>query len=169
MRYITIITPANIEVVYRLAGAGSRLAAFVIDFTIQTVACAALAALVLFGFAGLRLDTLGEVSGALLAFLLIAAFAIYFGYFIFCELLMNGQSIGKKIFGLRAIRDNGQPVGLAQSLVRNLFRVAIDMLYVGLFVILFSPQHKRLGDMAAGTVVVSERHRPSLKWRETDV
>jgi len=74
--------------------------------------------------------------------------------------LINGQSIGKRIFKLRVIRDNGLPVGLSQSLIRNLVRPAVDMLYIGLFVILFSKYHKRLGDMAAGTVVVSEHPQP---------
>jgi uncharacterized RDD family membrane protein YckC len=156
MKTIVIITPANIEVEYRLANAGSRLAAFVIDSAIQMAAVLLLTAAVLFGFEGLRLSTLGEVSSASLALIIIAAFVIQFGYFIVCELSMNGQTVGKRVFKLRVIRDNGQPVELSQGLVRNLIRPAVDMLYVGLFVIMFSKNHKRLGDMAAGTIVVSE-------------
>jgi len=73
-------------------------------------------------------------------------------------MLMNGQSVGKKIFGLRVIRDNGQPIELQQCLVRNLFRSVLDILYIGLFFILFSPKHKRIGDMVAGTVVIAEHY-----------
>jgi uncharacterized RDD family membrane protein YckC len=160
MKFITIVTPANIEVEYRLANAGSRLAAFLIDFALQLTLIFLMASAVLFGFAGLRFSTLHEASGATLGFVLVAAFAIHFGYFIFCELTMNGQSPGKRIFGLRVICDNGRPVGFTQSLVRNLMRPAVDMLYVGLFVIIFSDKHKRLGDFAAGTLVVSE-HWPA--------
>ena len=156
----TVITPANIEVEYRLANAGSRLAAFVVDFLLQMLVILSIAAVALFGFAGLRFETLREANGPALAFVIIAAFVIQFGYFIVCELIMNGQSIGKRIFKLRVIRDNGLPVGFSQSLVRNLIRPAVDMLYIGLFVILFSKHHKRLGDFAAGTVVISEHPFP---------
>jgi uncharacterized RDD family membrane protein YckC len=158
MKTMTVITPANIEVEYRLAGAGSRLAAFTVDFLLQTVFILLVSAVALFlsgWFEGMDFDSLG---GYVLAFIIIIAFAVYAGYFIVCELTMNGQSPGKKIFGLRAIRDNGQPIGLSQSLVRNVFRIALDMLYVGLFSIMFSKKHKRFGDMAAGTVVVSEHY-----------
>ena len=162
MKTHTVLTPANIEIEYRLAGAGSRLAAFVIDFTLQIVFCLALAALILFGVYDYRFATLANVEGFALGFLIISWFVIYFCYFIICEMSMNGQSVGKKIFGLRVIRDNGQPVGLQQSLVRNLFRAVLDIVYVGLLFILFSPKHKRIGDMVAGTVVVAEHYDSSI-------
>jgi hypothetical protein len=71
---------------------------------------------------------------------------------------MNGKTIGKKIFGLRTIRDNGQPIEIKNSLIRGLLRSSLDMIYVGLFVMMFSKKSKRLGDMAAGTIVVNEEH-----------
>ena len=155
MRTITIITPANIEVEYRLAGVGSRLAAFLIDFALQILAIGLVALIMLLG---VQRYLLPNASGVLLGFVMLAAFVIHFGYFIISELTMNGQSVGKRIFCLRVIRDNGQPIGLAQSLVRGLFRSAVDMIYAGLFVILFSRRHKRIGDMVAGTIVVSEHY-----------
>ena len=158
MNSITIITPANIEVEYRLAGAGSRLAAFLIDFALQILA------IVLIVWITMRVTI--DPSGAVLGFIMVATFVIHFGYFIVCELVMNGQSLGKRLFGLRVIRDNGQPVEFTQVLVRGLIRSSVDMMYVGLFTILFSAKHKRLGDMAAGTIVVSEKYgsayEPSL-------
>ena len=158
MKTLTVLTPANIEIEYRLAGAGSRLAAFVVDFTIQLLLGLLLSALVLFGIYGYRFNTLGNMEGYALGFLIIAWFVIYFCYFVFCEMAMNGQSIGKKIFGLRVIRDNGLPLGLQQSLIRGLFRAVIDVVYIGLFAILFSEKHKRIGDMVAGTVVIAEHY-----------
>jgi len=98
------------------------------------------------------------MGGTTLAFVLISFFAIHFGYFILSELIMNGQTIGKSLFGLRVIRDNGQPIEFIHALVRGVFRTAADMLYVGLFVMMFSSRHKRLGDMAAGTIVISEHY-----------
>jgi len=158
MRIHTVLTPANIEIEYRLAGAGSRLAAFVIDFSIQIVICLFLAVVALFGIFDYRLNTLAEIESFALAFLIISWFVVYFCYFIIFEMWLNGQSVGKKIFGLRVIRDNGQPVGLWQSVVRNLFKAVLDIFYIGLFFILFSPAHKRIGDMVAGTVVICEHY-----------
>ncbi|MCL2664446.1 MAG: RDD family protein [Defluviitaleaceae bacterium] len=158
MRTITVLTPANIEIEYYLAGAGSRLAAFAVDLLLQLAACLVVSCAILFGPGGYRTKNLYAVSGWPLAAVIIFCFAVFFCYFIVCETALNGQSAGKKIFGLRVISDNGQPVGLTQSIVRGLFRISVDMLYVGLFVIMFSKKHKRIGDMAAGTVVVTERY-----------
>ena len=166
MKTHIVLTPANIEIEYRLAGAGSRLAAFTIDFTLQIIFSLLLGVIILFGIYNYRFATLEGLEGSALALLIISWFLIYFCYFIFLEMAMNGQSIGKKIFGLRVIRDNGQPVRLQDSLIRNLFKAVLDILYIGLFFILFSPKHKRIGDMVAGTVVVAEHYGsigPSLQ------
>ena len=158
MKTHIVLTPSNIEIEYRLAGAGSRLAAFVIDFALQIITCILLAVAILFGIYNYRFATLENVEGFALGFLIISWFVVYFCYFIICEMLMNGRSIGKMIFGLRVIRDNGQPVGLPQALVRNVFRSVLDIMYIGLFCILFSKKHKRIGDMVAGTVVIAEHY-----------
>ncbi|MCL2363263.1 MAG: RDD family protein [Defluviitaleaceae bacterium] len=157
MKTITIITPANIELEYRLAGAGSRLAAFLIDFAIQLLVMGLIITSILVLHNRVTY-TLTAPDGAALAAILVVIFVVHFGYFTLLEMVMNGQSVGKRIFGLRAIRENGQPLVFSNILMRSLFRASIDMIYVGLFVILFSKQHKRLGDMAAGTIVVSEHY-----------
>jgi uncharacterized RDD family membrane protein YckC len=161
MKTITIITPSNIEVEYRLAGAPSRLAAYLIDLTVQLLLITFFALTILLGVDRGIFGNRGIPSGESLGVVLVFAFVVQFGYFIFSELTMSGQSIGKRIFGLRVICDNGQPIGFFQSLTRGLLRTSLDMMYVGLFIILFSKKHKRLGDMAAGTIVISE-HRPSF-------
>ncbi|MCL2197816.1 MAG: RDD family protein [Defluviitaleaceae bacterium] len=160
MKTITIITPSSIEVEYRLAGAGSRVAAFLIDFAVQVALIAAAAVLVLL-WADRFIMGNTDPSGTALGIVMVFAFLVQFGYFIVWELMTNGQSLGKRIFGLRVIRDNGQPLGFSQSLVRGLIRASLDMLYVGLIVVLFSKKHKRLGDMAAGTVVICENSAPA--------
>ena len=166
MKTYTIITPANIEIEYRLAGAGSRLAAFIIDFVIQIIACLLIGILILYGLYGYRFTNLNNIEGYAFGFLIISWFLIYFCYFIVSEMGMNGQSIGKKIFGLRVICDNGQPVGFQQSVIRNLFKAVIDIVYIGLFFILFSPAHKRLGDIVAGTIVIAEHYDSVLQNTE---
>ena len=158
MKTHTVLTPANIEIEYRLAGAGSRLAAFVIDFTVQIIICYLLLTGTLLITYGNPFGNLANVESFALAFIIISWFIVYFCYFIVCEMCFNGQSVGKKIFNLRVMRDNGQPVGLSQSLVRNLFRAVLDVLYIGLFFMLFSDKCKRIGDMVAGTVVVAEHY-----------
>ncbi|MCL1997833.1 MAG: RDD family protein [Turicibacter sp.] len=160
MKIYSVLTPANIEVEYRLAGAGSRLAAFVIDFTIQLIICLLLAIIILFGIYSYTFATLDAVEGFALSFLIVSVFFVYFCYFIIFEMILTGQTPGKKIFGLRVISDNGQPVSLSQSLVRNLFKAVLDIIYIGIIVIMFSEKHKRLGDMVAGTIVVAEHYEP---------
>jgi len=164
LKTITIITPSNIEVEYKLAGVGSRLVAYLIDFLLQIIL--GIIVFVVIWYVDTRIIGVNRpmrwgsvpMSGIAEAIAMIAAFVIHFGYFIVCELLMNGQTIGKRIFGLRTIRDNGQPIEIKNSLIRGLLRSSLDMIYVGLFVILFSKKCKRLGDMAAGTIVVNEHY-----------
>lgn len=170
MKTHIVLTPANIEIEYRLAGAGSRLAAFVIDFLIQLSLGAIITIFTLLAVFGRSFEAIANVSGFVLGFLIITWFVIYFCYFIVLEMLMNGQSIGKKLFGLRVICDNGQPVGLLQSMIRNFFKALFDIFYAGIFVILFSKKHKRVGDMVAGTIVIAEHYghtgaplRPSIQ------
>jgi uncharacterized RDD family membrane protein YckC len=106
------------------------------------------------------LDPTGRVGEALLllvALAVIGQLVVEWGYFVFWELVANGRSPGKRLVGLRVVRDDGFPIGVRDSLVRNLLR-AVDLLpwyyAVGLIAMLVSSQGKRLGDLAAGTLVV---------------
>jgi len=143
---------------YRLANVGSRLGAAIIDYTLQFVVIF-LVALVISNF-GRQMDIWEfNVNYSIIgAIVILIIFVIFMGYFIVCELLMNGQTIGKRILGLRVIRDNGQPIEFSQALIRGIIRSSLDMMYVGFFAILFSKKHKRIGDMAAGTIVVIEKY-----------
>jgi len=165
MRTITVITPTNIEIEYRLAGVGARLAAFVIDFTIQIFAIL-LAAGIIFGTTYQLRDIPVIVTrfSVAQAVFLVVAFVIHFGYFIVFEMLLNGQSIGKRVFGLRVICDNGQPIEFSHALLRGIVRSTLDSMYLGLFVIFFSKKHKRVGDMVAGTIVVIEKYDRILEY-----
>lgn len=99
----------------------------------------------------------GSAVLVLVAAFLLLQFVIEWGYFLFFELAMSGRSPGKRALGLRVMRDGGRPIGLRESFVRNALRLA-DMLpanyVVGLVAMVVSPEGKRLGDIAAGTVVV---------------
>lgn len=158
MDYITVTTPDNIEIQYRLAGLGSRMAAVVIDTIIQIFAFTIIiiALLLIFFNEDISQALYYDFNGWAIAFVIILFFVIFFGYFIISELSMNGQSIGKKIFKLRVIKENGQPIHFGQSVVRNLFRYFIDIYGVGVLTVFFSKKCKRTGDMVASTIVIAE-------------
>jgi len=166
MNYKTINTPENIEIEYRLAGLGSRLAAALIDLMIQFTAIFILYVIILGSIMGVNFRNIEtfvdsvipllNFEGVGFALLIVSQFVIYYGYYVVCEFGMNGQTIGKKIFKLRVIRNNGQPISLDHSIVRNLLRYTLDMTGAGIICIMLNKQHKRIGDMAASTIVVAE-------------
>lgn len=158
MKKIRITTPENIEVEYTLADLGSRTAAAVIDMAIQGAAIIliAVAVFLIFRFSE---DFWSQYYGWVIGISLIICALISYGYFIAMELTMNGRTIGKRVMKLRTIRGNGQPVTLKHSAIRNLFRVFIDIFGVGAVLIFFRKDKKRLGDMAASTIVVIEENK----------
>jgi uncharacterized RDD family membrane protein YckC len=93
---------------------------------------------------------------------LVTAFALQWGFFATCERLMDGQTPGKRLLGLRVVTDDGGAVGWTACLLRNLLR-PVDFFPaaygVGLVCQFLLPRSKRLGDLAAGTVVVCEHTR----------
>jgi uncharacterized RDD family membrane protein YckC len=138
-------TPEGIELSLRLAGPVSRALAWLIDLIVRMLA---------FGALSLIVGLLGKLGMALA---LILWFALEWLYPTAFEVWGRGATPGKRSLGLVVLHDDGTPVRLSASLTRNLLR-AIDffpMLYgVGLFSMLLSRDFKRLGDFAAGTVVV---------------
>ena len=98
-----------------------------------------------------------QVGGVVIAMFLLAQFTIETGYFIFWEMLTRGRSPGKALVGLRVVQRNGLAVELTGTMVRNLMRI-VDILpanyVVGLISMLLSPSGERLGDHAAGTIVI---------------
>ena len=155
-RHVVVTTPENVKIEYELAGAASRGAAVLIDTLLQ----GGLIALIFFiwyllGEAGLKV---GASVG--MAIIIIALFLVFWGYYVFFETVWNGQTPGKRYLGLRAIREGGLPIDLSCAAIRNLVRI-IDFLpqfyIVGIISILCARNSKRLGDLAAGTLVVKER------------
>ncbi|HVU01217.1 MAG TPA: RDD family protein [Polyangiaceae bacterium] len=160
-------TPENVELHFELAGPGSRFCALCIDGLLVSVA--GLVIVLLAVLAGVTLPSLFESDGAralksgtmsVFFALVVVALAIltsaYHGIF---ELFMRGQTPGKRAMKIRAISDDGTAMSPSQVLVRNVLRT-IDFLPgmygVGGLVALFSPTSKRLGDLAASTIVVKE-------------
>lgn len=158
MKKIKITTPENIEVEYILAGLGSRTAAAIIDVLIQSVVTILLiiGVLLVMNFAP---EFWEAYYGWVIGMCLLLFAIISYGYFVALELSMNGQTLGKRFLRLRAIRKNGQPMTLSHSAIRNLFRLFVDSYGVGVVVMFFTKEHKRLGDFAASTIVVIEEDK----------
>ena len=158
---LEIETPDHVVLRYDLAGAGNRGFAALLDFLIATVIVATAILVIV-----LAIPVIGgaivEATGAALLLTL----SLVWAYFILLEWLWNGQTIGKRAFGLRVITEDGSPAPFTAVLVRNLVRVAdfMPVFYgVGVMVIILSPKSQRLGDLAAGTYVV-RAPRPRIDW-----
>ncbi len=166
-----IKTPEYISLRFELAGLGSRSTAFIIDSAITIIANLLL---ILFLFFGLESSFIGgafsEPSGLLIGLVIIGIFLINMGYYIILEYFWGGRTIGKRILHLRTIQDNGHRITLLSSIIRNFLRL-VDSLpsgyLVGILLIFFHQRHKRLGDIAAGTIVVHE-HRATKKEKKLD-
>lgn len=105
------------------------------------------------------------VDSLVVALIAAIVFVVFFGYFIAFEGFWNGLTPGKKLLGIRVVRDGGFPIDLAASFIRNLIRigeVALAFYAVSAVISLFSPENKRLGDLAAGTIVVRDAKAQSL-------
>jgi uncharacterized RDD family membrane protein YckC len=149
---VTIATPEGIELELILAGVGSRFAATLLDIVVQLGAIIALAII---------LGPLGS-NGYVIAVYLVAVFVILFAYDIVLETWNRGRTIGKLAAGLRVVRVGGETEGFLTAAVRNFLRI-VDFLpafyVVGVIAILATSRNQRLGDLAAGTIVVRERRR----------
>jgi uncharacterized RDD family membrane protein YckC len=142
---VTAETPEGITIELRPAGLSSRCYAYVIDLLIR--------------FAILLASSMvGPAMGGMgIAALLILWFALEWFYPVIFELTRSGATPGKGMFGLKVVMDSGLPITPAASITRNLLRTAdfLPMLYgFGCICMLVRPDFKRLGDLAAGTLVV---------------
>lgn len=148
---LVIATPEGVELELTLAGVGSRFISALIDFLIEGALIGALSLVLL--------ATLPQPLAA--AGIALGAFALIWGYHVLFETLASGRSPGKRVAGLRVVRAGGAPVRLRASAVRNLIRI-VDLLPpvtygVGATSILATARNQRLGDLAAGTLVVRVR------------
>ena len=154
----TLETPENIEVNFDIAGLGTRFCALFADYLFMGLIVAALAILAVM----LEIGMPREMRGAdlwILAFVVGCILTVMTGYFIVFEWLMRGQTPGKKMMKIRVIRDDGTPVTIHEVLIRNIVRLvdAIPGFYaVGVLFMFPSRLSKRLGDIAAGTIVIKE-------------
>lgn len=159
---LQIDTPENVSFDYDVSGIGSRfLAALVDTLLILLLQAVAFGAALLFSQFDLD-DTIGPW---VLAASSLLAFVFFWGYYIFFEILWNGQTPGKRWVKLRVIRLDGTPVSVVEVVVRNLVRLIDFMPFAyafGVTAMFVTERSRRLGDLAAGTVVVHERPATDL-------
>lgn len=138
-------TPEGIDLPLRPAGLMVRALAFSIDLGLRGL---------MLGVLFIVLAFLGKLGAGLGSILL---FGVSWWYMVLFEVLNQGRSPGKQWMGLRVVHDDGTPIGWSASLLRNLLRF-VDLLPFGYFLGAISclqhPSFKRLGDLAAGTLVI---------------
>ncbi len=158
---LEIETPERVRIRYELAGPGSRFAAGTVDvlligfLTLVAVLAVALAVEVTVS----DLTQRGQMLGmALAGIVMVVVWAYYLGF----ELLWSGQTPGKRVMGLRVVSATGGPAPAAAIVVRNVLRIVdglplIVVEVLGGIAMFASRRAQRIGDLAAGTVVVQER------------
>ena len=157
---LEVETPDHVVLRYDLAGGGNRGFAALVDFVIAALIFAGAS----WAFSNMSVTT--PVANPFFGVAVMLTFLIAWSYFVLLEWLWQGQTIGKRLYGLRVIRDDGAPAGFVAVFIRNLLRI-VDFLPafygLGLLTVVVTSRSQRLGDIAAGTYVV-RAPRPQLDY-----
>jgi uncharacterized RDD family membrane protein YckC len=155
---VRIETPEQIDFDFEMAGPGSRAAAQILDWIVKFfwLALGALATVLL----GLMLDRSEFTRYLITGIMMLLGFIFFVGYDIYYEAYRQGQTPGKKYIGIRVIADDGGPLSMRGVMIRNFMNIA-DFLPVGYLIggvlCLLNNRGQRLGDMAAGSLVVRDQ------------
>ncbi|NVK26485.1 MAG: RDD family protein [Flavobacteriia bacterium] len=152
MKTIDVLTPQNVKLELQLAPAGIRVAAFALDQVVF------LLSLFLIIYTVGELFSYNSTTYEVFIYLIFLPFVVF--YSLFMELIWNGQTIGKKIMGIRVMRMDGEPVGVDEVLSRWFMRLVDILMSAGSLALLMvstSRYNQRFGDVLGGTIVVRER------------
>jgi uncharacterized RDD family membrane protein YckC len=156
---LSIDTPELVAIEMPLAGIGSRFIAVLVDMLIWGTGLVGLA--LLLWVIQPALQAFSRLSYQwVVALMTFVVFVLNWGYFTLFEAFWNGRTPGKRVARIRVIQRSGRPIGLFESMARNLVRYIdqIPFFYaVGVVAVFATRQHQRLGDLAAGTLVVRDR------------
>ncbi|QDU91167.1 RDD family protein [Pirellulimonas nuda] len=161
---LSIVTPENIAFEYQIAGPFARAPAYLVDFSICVVAVVACTMVAVLAFGAAGLWGLGFSVG------LVVWFFLQWFYGGFFEATWNGQTPGKRMFGLRVLGGDGRPVTASQATLRNFVKlldmapflpilpnvIELPTLLFGLGAMALTPRYQRLGDLVSNTIVVVE-------------
>jgi uncharacterized RDD family membrane protein YckC len=147
---VTIATPEGVTIDLVLAGLGSRFVARLLDTVIQLTVIFALAV-------GMAITS---APGVVRAIGIVALFLVLFAYDVPFELLNGGRTIGKMAAGIRVVAGGGEPIAFLASAIRNILRLVdfLPAMYAaGAVTMVVTQKDQRLGDLAAGTLVVRDK------------
>jgi uncharacterized RDD family membrane protein YckC len=151
----TLETADNVMIKVELAGLANRVFAFGIDTLVMGGLMGAVTLLTVILTAMKGAEELGHTL------LPLGLLIVFLGYHILQEWLWNGKTIGKTVFSIRVVRNNGQPIGFWEAFGRNLLRVVdVYMSGIGLLVMMCNPSEKRCGDFISGTIVINDQSMP---------
>ena len=165
---IRVTSAGGVELDYEVAGLGGRSFAFIIDWHIRFIlALAWFLPLNFLIFNSMDSSVIAELiddsqtKAMLFVFLvMLPTFVIYFLYHPILELMMSGRTPGKRMAGVRVIGKDGSAASAGAILVRNVFRLLDSfpggLYFLGIMVAMFNKKNLRLGDLAAGTVLIYE-------------
>ncbi|MGI5245333.1 RDD family protein [Dactylosporangium sp. CA-139066] len=167
-----LVSGEAVELEVRVARAGSRILALMIDIVLQAILLFVL--MITTTFAGVLAASTGVLDGGLIEALFVVDLVIVLiVYPVVWETLLRGRTPGKLAMGLRVVRDDGGPIRLRQALARALVGLAIEwpgLLFpvvswlFSLIVLMLNPNGKRIGDLVAGTIVIHERTPAAWGW-----
>ena len=182
---MAVRTPEHVQLNFLVAGAGNRFLALAADLLLQVLALVgviAVLALIEWATGGGVRRIIGDLfqgkqAGVwIIAGIILVVFLIQWGYFTFFETIWAGQTPGKWLVKIRVLREDGRPIGFTEAAIRNLIRTVLDSqpfnsYAVGFITGILNARFKRLGDFAAGTIVIRERRqrgpRPAPRPRAT--
>lgn len=156
MSELSITTTQNVNINFTAASVGERIGAYVLDMLIK------IAYVIVIGYFVFNLMGLGEFlakldrwSGMAIGMIFMLPYAFYS---LACESLLEGQTLGKRILKIKVVKIDGYQAGFGDYLIRWILRlvdITTNMGVIGLISLVVSEKTQRLGDMAAGTAVIS--------------
>jgi uncharacterized RDD family membrane protein YckC len=165
-----LVSGEGVELDVRIAGVGSRVLALMLDILLQFALY-----LLLMGAATIFVGMIGPAADRALiqGLSVVVAVIVLVGYPATLETVVGGRTLGKLALGLRVVRDDGGPIRFRHALTRSLVAVAVEwpgLIFpiltwaISLTTMLANPRGKRLGDLAAGTIVIHERTPAAWGW-----
>ena len=158
-----ILTPENVYIEFDIASSGSRFAAFIIDFLLQSL----IIVLIMIPFLSMSIFDNSDLNYYYLAVVIILKLIIDVLYFPIFEMLTNGQTPGKKLIGLRVLRETGESVDLIDSFLRNLVKLLVFVPIINIIdfgLMTYNKKHKRIGDYIGNTIVVKVKSYKTINY-----
>ncbi len=160
MQTIKITTSQNIEIDYEVAGLGERMVARIIDFGMFILIIVTFSLIVAYSESE-KVSLFGHFfNGLYLVWFVLLVF-----YDLICEVFFNGQSVGKRVMNIKVISLDGARPSLGQYIIRWLFRIVdflITFQLAGLISVIITKNKQRIGDLAAGTTLVTTKPRTDV-------